>query len=161
MSFLDEARRLSTRITGEAHGNYLDAVDLIGSGEIYVGAPPRRPAPSKKPAPRTQATAARRSGGRGLSRAQHKAAAVKGAKVAANALRTGQAAIAKGKAHAPGKTKVRGLVDESLAPREVIDYVSAMFRRITLAYSELKGPTLAGRARPAASEPFAAAPGPH
>jgi hypothetical protein len=43
------------------------------------------------------------------------------------------------------------------APREVIDYVSAMFRRITLAYSELKQPSSGGRARPASSEPFEAA----
>jgi len=46
------------------------------------------------------------------------------------------------------------------APREVIDYVSAMFRRITLAYSELKQPPSGGRARPASSEPCEAAPGP-
>jgi hypothetical protein len=46
------------------------------------------------------------------------------------------------------------------APREVIDYVSAMFRRITLAYSELKRPVSTIRAQPASSEPCEAAPGP-
>jgi len=46
------------------------------------------------------------------------------------------------------------------APREVIDYVSAMFRRITMAYSELKDERAGNHHGPATPAPFEASAGP-